>query len=307
LFNNGEPKSTYLDAQGQLTYVQIEKKETLSLPPIKFYKENVNYELAYEKFIGKQISNIGLIKNIDDPMFIDKNVSLGMWKPLDFMNDIGGGVFMTEPYNENKIPILFIHGILGSPTNFRVLIESIDLSKYKPWVFFYASALPLGGVSDHLLYSLKALEMKYKFESIDLISHSAGGLVTRSLILKNYNSGSSCKVNTFITINRPLAGMDSASKGVKYSPIVIPSWRDISSSSKFIKNLHSERLPKSVHYNLIFSHKNNKDGDGVVPMKSELLLSSEYEAEEVIGFESGHVDILTNDEFIAWFNKKLSQ
>jgi len=42
-----------------------------------------------------------------------------------------------------------------------------------------------------------------------------------------------------MTINSPMGGMSSASAGVKHSPIVVPSWRDIMPGSDFLKGIHS--------------------------------------------------------------------
>ena len=37
-------------------------------------------------------------------MFSRENYSLGIWKPLDFFRDIGGGLVMLQPYEANKLP-----------------------------------------------------------------------------------------------------------------------------------------------------------------------------------------------------------
>jgi uncharacterized alpha/beta hydrolase family protein len=41
--------------------------------------------------------------------------------------------YFLQEYAMDKIPILFVHGSGGNPTDFRVLIEGLDRSRYYPW------------------------------------------------------------------------------------------------------------------------------------------------------------------------------
>ena len=38
--------------------------------------------------------------------------------------------YFLQEYAMDKIPILFVHGSGGNPTDFRILIEGLDRSRY---------------------------------------------------------------------------------------------------------------------------------------------------------------------------------
>ncbi len=42
-----------------------------------------------------------------------------------------------------KVPIVFVHGIEGSITDFLPLLERLDRQRYKPWFFYYPSGADL--------------------------------------------------------------------------------------------------------------------------------------------------------------------
>ncbi len=104
-----------------------------------------------------------------------------------------------------------------------------------------------------------------------------GGLMIRSFVMKHQQDQNEYQISLVITINSPLYGMDSATMGVK-SPIVIPVWRDIASNSDYVKRVHAWRWPKEIPYHLVFSFLPKKEGDGVVPLRSQLSLTLQDEA-----------------------------
>src|SRR5262245_38386871 len=50
----------------------------------------------------------------------------GLWRPISFVKERRGGVYMLEPYDPAKIPVLFVHGAGGSPQDWRYFIERLD-------------------------------------------------------------------------------------------------------------------------------------------------------------------------------------
>lgn len=257
--------------------------------------------------LSKSLTNIGKVVSLDDDMFLNKNSELGLWQPLTFANKIGGGLFMLQAFELNKTPIVFVHGILGTPSEFKKMIRSLDRDKYQPWVLYYPSGLQLDLVSDYLQSSLNQLKQQYNFTDINLITHSMGGLMSRSFLMKHQEQSPDYSISLYMTINSPLYGMQSATSGVESSPIIIPSWRDVAINSDYINKVHNWHVPSDTAYHLVFSYLPGEEGDGVVPMSSQLSLSLQEEASQIYGFQAQHAQILADGNFIKCFNKILAK
>ena len=80
---------------------------------------------------------MGQVVSLDDPRFSAANARWGLWVPLEFLPGTGAGLYFLQEYAKEKMPILFVHGSGGNPTDFRFLIEGLDRSRYQPWVYFY--------------------------------------------------------------------------------------------------------------------------------------------------------------------------
>ena len=129
-------------------------------------------------------TNIGQVVSLNDPRFNRNNYSMGLWKPLDFLTIAEGGVFFLEEYQKDKVPVLFIHGVLDGPTLWSEVIEILDKQNFQPWVAYYPSGLRLDMVSDYLTEAVSRLQNKHGFKEFIIIAHSMGGLVTRSFVKK---------------------------------------------------------------------------------------------------------------------------
>ena len=97
--------------------------------------------------------------------------------------------------------------------------------------------------------------IKYQFKKLYIVAHSMGGLVARSTIKKYLQTYPELadSIQLLITINSPLAGMQSTEK-VERLPIIIPSWRDLKPKSQFLSDLNSWFLPHNIPYHLVFSY-----------------------------------------------------
>lgn len=104
------------------------------------------------------------------------------------------GIFMMEPYDSKRIPVLFIHGLISSPYIWCDIIAEMmadpELSKrYQFMVFGYPSSLPLPESAALLRQNLAALRAKYDPSGNDPLSqnmivagHSMGGMLTHCLV-----------------------------------------------------------------------------------------------------------------------------
>lgn len=257
--------------------------------------------------LSKSHTNIGKVVSLEDSIFTQENSTLGLWQPLTFLDELGGGLFMLQSYEQGKIPVVFVHGILGNPTEFKKIIKALDKDKYQPWVLYYPSGIQLDLVSNYLLDSLNQLKEKHGFTNIHLITHSMGGLMSRSFLMKHQQQKAEFDISLYITINSPLYGMKDAASGVDASPIIIASWRDLATNSNYIQRVHNWHVPSNIEYHLVFSYLPEEEGDGVVPLSSQLSLSLQDEATKIYGFQAQHAQILMNENFIQRVNKILAK
>ena len=70
--------------------------------------------------------SIDEVTSLDDPRFSPENVEIGLWEPHRFFLEIGGGIFFLEPYDPNRMPVLFVHGANGSPRDWSYILEHLD-------------------------------------------------------------------------------------------------------------------------------------------------------------------------------------
>lgn len=104
------------------------------------------------------------------------------------------GIFLLEPYDPDRIPVLLIHGLISVPIIWRDIIPDMisdpEISKrYQFMVFTYPSSYPLVESAALLRADLAALRAKYDPEGNDPLSrnmvvagHSMGGMLTHALV-----------------------------------------------------------------------------------------------------------------------------
>ena len=260
-------------------------------------------EWSYKKYER----NLGRVVSLDNPIFKPENAAIGFWLPLDFIDNIGGGIFFLEEYDEEKIPVLFVHGASGSASEWKKVIDSMDRERFQPWLLYYPSGIRLDLISTYMIEASITLQNRHNIKQVYIVAHSMGGLVARSYMMKQAESKNRVKIALSMTINSPMKGMKSAKSGVKHSPIVVPSWRDVAADSEFIQKITAWNLPEDIPYHLVFSYESGKDGDGVVSMESQIPVDLQEEAEKIYGFNSGHASVLQNEAFIARFNAILEK
>lgn len=292
------------------------------LKPIKIYKNqvikaniNITGELKWKiptdaRVLQKKslsVKNIGRVVSLDHPMFALETGPLGLWKPIDYLEQYGAGLFLLQKYEKNKIPIIFVHGANAASGVWTDIIARLDRKKFQPWVFNYPSGVRLDLASEYMKRAVSDLQKKYGMKQIYVVAHSMGGLVTRSFIKKYHKAhqADAKKIKFVMTINSPMMGMASAASGVRYSPILVPSWRDVATGSAFIKEIHAWGWPKGLPYHLVFSYEHGEGDDGVVDLESQIPLKLQSEATRIYGFNNTHAGILRDKEFIARFQRIL--
>jgi pimeloyl-ACP methyl ester carboxylesterase len=261
------------------------------------------------------ISKLGEIVRLDDPRFSDDVATAGLWQFYDFL--IGGraGIYFFAPYDPKKIPVLFVHGISGTPRDFKTIIASVDRTRFQPWVLYYPSGARLDVLVGWLDELFTRLETTLHFDRAAVVAHSMGGLVARGFVLRHHQTSARDPIRTFVTISSPLGGMAAAGEGVEKSPIVVRSWYGLAPGSEYLDGLFWEdppkrtkrrRLPDSIAYHLLFGFKGGET-DGVVAVASELRPEAQEEALSMRGYDETHVGILSSPAVVARVNAILAE
>jgi pimeloyl-ACP methyl ester carboxylesterase len=253
-------------------------------------------------------NNTGSVVTLDDPRFGRENYAMGLWKPVDFLNQAEGGLFFLQEYQQNKLPVILVHGVNGGPLDWENVITGLNKEHFQPLVAYYPSGLRLDMISDYLVEAITMLQEKHGFSDYAVVAHSMGGLVTRSFVKKyvRHSKENSQKLKLVMTVNSPMAGMSAAAAGVEHSPIVVPSWRDVEPNSEFLKDLHTWEWPKDIPYHLVISYTDGKSSDGVVSLQSQSPMRLQSEATRMYIFNDDHVGTINNDKFIETLNMVLS-
>ncbi|MGZ4960812.1 MAG: esterase/lipase family protein, partial [Methylomonas sp.] len=226
-----------------------------------------------------QVTHVGDIAALDETRFADQVAEQSLWRPLDFLIDGNAGLYFLEPYSDRKMPVLFVHGINGTPRNFDYLIKQLDRTHFQPWVVYYPSGAYIDNVAQFIDQMLQQVQSKYKVDKIAVIAHSMGGLVSRSFILKHLDSSRSLSIPLFVSIATPWDGHAAAKLGVEHAPTPVNSWIDMAPGSRFLRELFytsdqpqapRRRLPDDMSKHLLFSFIDSQAGDGTVSLASEL-------------------------------------
>src|SRR5262245_12480135 len=103
------------------------------------------------------------------------------------------GLSLLGPYEQNKIPVLFIHGLWLTPSSWHRMISELEADpvlsrRYQFWTFGYSTGDPIP-YSAHLLRDnldnvRKKLDPKWSdaaFERMVIVGHSMGGLLSKMM------------------------------------------------------------------------------------------------------------------------------
>jgi pimeloyl-ACP methyl ester carboxylesterase len=264
------------------------------------------------------LSVAGEVTSLDDPRFDREVASKGMWQYYDFLLEGRPGIYFLEPYDPKKIPVLFVHGVAGTPREFRELVASLDRTRFQPWVFYYGSGARLEVISTLLMQLFVRLRQWHHVERAVVVAHSMGGLVSRDFLLRDWDANGTEVVKTYVTISSPFGGMPSAAKGIERSPVVLRNWFGLDPNGAFLTGLfwkdaarmERRRLPAHIAYHMLFGFRPggpDGSGDGVVSLASQLPPEAQEEARTIRGYDEDHTSILRSAAVAARLNAILAE
>lgn len=118
---------------------------------------------------------------------------------LGFLNPNAGrkiqGLYMLEPYDPEKIPVVLVHGLASSPVTWTDMYNDLradpEIGKnYQFWFYFYPTGQPFWVSATQLRIdlanSLRDLDPQHdapRLDEIVLIGHSMGGLLSKLQVI----------------------------------------------------------------------------------------------------------------------------
>lgn len=308
IYDSGEPTGQYgePEAVGVPAGGVVDKIDVVISGPSKHIDWRLGRPIASPK-PEKLCSHLaGEIVDLDDERFAVANGRQGYWEPITFFKTFGGNIFFLEPYDPNKIPILFIHGAGDTPKTWKYIVNHLDRTRFQPWFFFYPSGARIRSMSNLLQWKLTNLQVKYQFQELYITAHSLGGLVARSFIM-DFGTVEFPFVNLLITLATPWGGDKMAEYGVHQSPAVIPSWIGMQPEGDFIRSLYRAKMPKSISFYMFYGYRGNRNpfrsnNDGTIAFSSLLDHRTQDETEMNYAFDEDHGSILYSKQVVDQYN-----
>jgi pimeloyl-ACP methyl ester carboxylesterase len=110
------------------------------------------------------------------------------------------GIYMLEPYQPGKIPVLFIHGLLSSPATWAKMYNDLEADPvirkhFQFWGYFYPSGDPYfltaADLRQRLVDLRTELDPQHADQALDdmiCVGHSMGGLISRLMTVDSGDS-----------------------------------------------------------------------------------------------------------------------
>lgn len=177
--SEGEPQSRHLKAE-------LELFDPLELTDVQVAGRTVPLESDL---------STPLAYFLNDPN-IQKLDTLGLLRP-DKAQQIAG-LYMVQPYQPGKIPVLMVHGLWSSPMTWMEALNDLRSDpvlreKYQFWFYLYPTGEPFWKSAADLRDDLQIVhetfatrDSGHRMDDMVLVGHSMGGLISR---LITYDSG----------------------------------------------------------------------------------------------------------------------
>jgi len=105
------------------------------------------------------------------------------------------GMYMLEPYNPNKIPVVMVHGLWSSPVTWTQMFNDLraipDIqNNYQFWFYSYATGKPFTISAGQMREDLATIRREFDpsgssqaLNQMVLVGHSMGGLLSRMQVI----------------------------------------------------------------------------------------------------------------------------
>lgn len=236
--------------------------------------------------------------SLDDEFFDPRYGEMGMYDPKKFFTHTQRFMFALEKLDTDKTQIVFVHGVSGTPRDFKYLVDGLDRRLYQPLFYFYPSGMPLQKLGSLLCDILKVMgeDKEFRVKKIIIVAHSMGGLVSLSALNELSLQGMPACLKGYISFNSPYGGVESAKKAIESAPAVLPAWRDVAPGSAFLERLYQGSAPQKIPFYLFFGYETGSSSDGTITLQSQLAQKVQFAAYKIYGFNASHMGILNDDQ-----------
>jgi len=247
--------------------------------------------------------------SLDDAFFDPQYGEMGMYDTKKFFAHTQRFMFALEKFDPNKTAVIFVHGVSGTPRDFKYLVDGLDRSRYQPLFYFYPSGMPLQKLGSFLSGILKVLveNKQFRLKKAIVVAHSMGGLVSFSALNELCHDGVPAYLKGYISFNSPYGGVESAKKAVDSAPAVLDAWRDVAPGSPFLKNLYQGSATRNIPFYLFFGYETGHSSDGTITLQSQLEHKIQFAAKKTYGFNVSHVGVLNDDQVRQTFYRILEE
>ena len=159
--------------------------------------DHSSIQLASHKVPLETDLSTPLAHTLSNPRFDDNTLStLGLLMP-EKADDIRG-LYMLEPFQPDKVPVLMVHGLWSSPVTWMEMFNDLRSDPqirehFQFWFYLYPSGQPFYfsavNLREDLAHMREKLDPNHQLAALDqtvLVGHSMGGLVSK---LQTIDSG----------------------------------------------------------------------------------------------------------------------
>ena len=232
-------------------------------------------------------------------LFSTEMIAVGLWQSQFFLDSYGSALLLARPYTDDRVAIVLVHGINGSPRDFADLVERLDGSSYQPVAFYYPTGMPLADAGRQLGARLEEFRLRHPGASLAIVGHSMGGLVVKAMLDQHSSAELLASSEVVVSLATPWNGIEAA-RYANRLPRRPPAWDDLAPTSQFIKQLHDTPFPAHLPFYLFFGARSSSrllgalgNNDGVLTLDSVLASPLSRAARDIFGFYEDHVSILS--------------
>lgn len=120
---------------------------------------------------------------------LESFAKLGFFTPDRWENQTG--LYLTEPYDPHKIPVVFVHGLMSSPSTWAEMLNDLRglpevRNNYQFWFYLYPTGQPFWISAAQMRADLREMRAVFDpnrntatLDQMVLVGHSMGGLVSK--------------------------------------------------------------------------------------------------------------------------------
>jgi pimeloyl-ACP methyl ester carboxylesterase len=246
-----------------------------------------------------------VVNSLDDEIFDPQYGEMGLFDTRKFFAHTQRFMFGLEKVDPGKTTVIFVHGVAGTPRDFKYFVDGLDRTHYQPWFYFYPSGMPLQKLGPYLSETLRISVLHFHPKRVIVVAHSMGGLVSLAALNELCRNDAPPYLKGYISFNSPYGGVESAGKALKQAPAIVDSWRDVAPGSSFLERLYQGTATRKIPFHFFFGYKTGDSSDGTITLQSQLEHRIQFTAYKSYGFNATHVGILNDDEARQTFYRAL--